>query len=164
MLRTQDRPFVRPRRLVAFALGIVMLFVVLSVRLWDLQITNGAYYRELAEQNRVVRVPVPADRGIVVDRNGVVLARNLPGFAVTLIPYELPRSRENEIASRLAVRLDRSTEEIVDAIAAQRRRNPYEPVKLTTRPVQREVALLLVERAEIYPGVPMLPTMSTGAT
>ena len=153
MLETQDRPFVRPRRLVAFALGIVVLFVVLSVRLWDLQITNGGYYRELAEQNRVVRVPVPADRGIVVDRNGVVLARNLPGFAVTLIPYELPRSRENEIASRLAVLLDRSTQEIIDAIAAQRRRNPYEPVKLTTRPVPREIALLLVERAELYPGV-----------
>jgi len=148
-----DRAFVRRRRLAAFALSLVGVFVVLSVRLYDLQIVNGAHYRALAEQNRVVRVPVPADRGVVYDRTGMLLARNEPGFAVTIIPVDLPRGREDELASRLAVLVERSIDEILAAIAEQRARNPYEPVKVSHRPLARETALLLVERAELYPGV-----------
>ena len=54
-----------PRRLGAFALLMVGVFIVLGVRLWDLQVVHGGYYRDLAEQNRVVRVPITADRGVV---------------------------------------------------------------------------------------------------
>jgi len=147
------RVFVHPRRLAAFALAIVGVFVVLGVRLWDLQVVNGAHYRELAEQNRVVRVPITADRGIVYDRSGVVLARNQPGFAVSVIPVDLPRANENEVASRLAPFVERGSDEIVKAIAQQRERNPYEPVTVSSKPLPRETALLLVERAELYPGV-----------
>jgi penicillin-binding protein 2 len=153
MLDRSDRSFVRPHRLAAVAFAIVGMFVVLSVRLWDLQVVNGSHYRALAEQNRLVRVPVTPDRGFIVDRNGLALARNDPGFAVSVIPYDLPRARENEVASRLAAYLERGSDEIAKAIADQRKRNPYEPVKLTTRPLARETALLLVERAELYPGV-----------
>ena len=150
---SEARVFVHPRRLGAFALAIVGVFVVLGVRLWDLQVVHGAYYRELAEQNRVVRVPLPADRGIIYDRNGVVLARNQPGFAVSVIPVDLPRASADEVASRLAPFVERGSDEIANAIAQQRERNPYEPVKLSTRPLPRDTALLLVERAELYPGV-----------
>ena len=150
---TDIRPFVHRRRLAAFALAIVGVFVVLSVRLWDLQVAHGQYYRDLAEQNRVVRVPLLADRGLIYDRNGVVLARNEPGFAVGVIPVDLPRADQDEVASRLAPFLDRTSEELAQAIAQQRERNPYEQVKLSTRPLPRETALLLVERAELYPGV-----------
>lgn len=149
----RDRAFVHGRRIAAFALVMVGVFVVLSVRLWELQVTNGAYYRGLAEQNRVVRVPVPAGRGVIYDRNGRLLARNDPGFAVSVIPVDLPRSREGEVASRLAAYVERTGAEVAKAIADQRVRNPYEPVKVTTRPLPRETALLLVERAELYPGV-----------
>jgi penicillin-binding protein 2 len=152
-LTTDPRAFTHPRRHAAFALLIVGVFVVLGVRLWDLQVVHGAYYRELAEQNRVVRVPVTADRGIVYDRTGIVLARNQPGFAVSVIPADLPRASQDEVASRLAPFVERTSDEIAKAIAQQRERNPYEPVKLSTRPLARDTALLLVERAELYPGV-----------
>jgi penicillin-binding protein 2 len=148
-----DRSFVRPRRLAGLAFGIVGVFVVLSVRLWDLQVANGAHYRALAEQNRVVRVPVTPERGIIVDRFGVVLAENEPGFAVTVIPVDLPRAREEEVASRLAVYLERDAAEVRDEIAQQRARNPFDQVKLNERPLTRETALLLIERADLYPGV-----------
>jgi penicillin-binding protein 2 len=148
-----DRPFVHPRRLAALALAMVGVFVVLGVRLWDLQVVNGARYRELAEQNRVVRVPVLAPRGVIYDRTGRLLARNDPGFAVTVLPADVRRAHQDELASRLAVLVDRGSDEIAKAIGDQRIRNPYEPVKVNVRPVTREVALLLVERAELYPGV-----------
>ncbi|MGH2378196.1 MAG: penicillin-binding protein 2 [Candidatus Limnocylindria bacterium] len=143
----------RSRRLAALALAMVGMFTVLSVRLWDLQVVNGAHYRALAEENRVVRVPVPPERGIVVDRNGVPLAENEPGFAVSVIPVDLPRAAEERVASLLAVYLEQDAAEIAAAIAAQRVQNPYEPVKLNERPLARETALLLLERADLYPGV-----------
>ena len=153
MIARTDRSFVRPRRLAALALAMVGMFTVLSVRLWDLQVVNGSHYRALAEQNRVVRVPVPPERGIVVDRNGVILAENEAGFAVSVIPVDLPRAREEEVASLLAVFLEQDATKIKEAITAQRGRNPFEPVKLNERPVPRDTALLLLERADLYPGV-----------
>lgn len=152
MIRT-DRSFVRSRRLAALALAMVGMFTVLSVRLWDLQVLNGAHYRSLAEQNRVMRVPVPPERGIIVDRNGVVLAENEAGFAVSVIPVDLPRDREDEVASLLAVFLEQDATKIKEAITMQRGRNPFEPVKLNERPLARETALLFIERADLYPGV-----------
>ncbi len=148
-----ERSFVRSRRLAALALVMVGMFTVLSVRLWDLQVMNGAHYRSLAEQNRVMRVPVPPERGVVVDRNGVILAENEAGFAVSIIPIDLPRAREEEVASLLAVFLQQDAAEIKEAITTQRARNPFEPVKVNELPLPRETALLLLERADLYPGV-----------
>ncbi|MGH2450531.1 MAG: penicillin-binding protein 2 [Candidatus Limnocylindria bacterium] len=153
MLRQEERAFVRPERFAALAIVMVVLVVVLSLRLWDLQVVRGAYYRELAEQNRILRLPVPADRGIVTDRNGVVLARNMPGFAAMVLPVDLPVARETELAARLAPLVELEPEEILETIARGRERNPYEPVKVSQRPLARESALLLVERAELFPGV-----------
>ena len=132
---------------------IVLVFTGLTVRLWDLQLVNGGHYRELAEQNRVLRLPVEAERGTIVDRNGKVLARNLPGFAVTVIPVDLPRAKQASLAATLGVLIGREAGEVSKAIDTQRARNPYEPVKISLRPVARDVALLLTERGEMFPGV-----------
>ena len=152
-MRRDTRDFVRPRRFIAMSLVIVVVFTALTVRLWDLQVINGGHYRVLAEQNRVLRLPVEAERGIIVDRNGKVLARNLPGFAVTVIPVDLPRARQPELAQRLGALLSREPADVSKAIDTQRVRNPYEPVKISLKPVARDIALLLSERAEMFPGV-----------
>jgi penicillin-binding protein 2 len=135
------------------AVAIVLVFTGLTVRLWDLQVVGGAHYRDLAEQNRVLRLPVEADRGTIVDRNGKVLARNLPGFAVTVIPFDLPRAQQADLALRLAPLVARDPKDVSSAIDVQRARNPYEPVKISLRPVVRDIALLLTERGDMFPGV-----------
>jgi penicillin-binding protein 2 len=152
-MRSTSRDFVRPNRFIAIAMAIVVVFTGLSVRLWDLQVVNGARYRDLAEQNRLLRLPVEAERGMIVDRNGKVLARNLPGFAVTVIPVDLPRAKQAALSQSLAVLVAREAADVSKTIDAQRARNPYEPVKISLRPVARDVALLLTERAEMFPGV-----------
>ena len=106
-MRSTSRDFVRPNRFIAIAMAIVVVFTGLSVRLWDLQVVNGARYRDLAEQNRLLRLPVEAERGMIVDRNGKVLARNLPGFAVTVIPVDLPRAKQAALSRSLAVLVGR---------------------------------------------------------
>ena len=56
--------FVHPRRIAAVAFLIVLAIVGLSIRLYDLQVVNGASTATLSEQNRVLRLPVEAERGI----------------------------------------------------------------------------------------------------
>jgi len=134
-------------------IAIVLVFTGLTVRLWDLQVVGGGHYRDLAEQNRVLRLPVEAERGTIVDRNGKVLARNLPGFAVTVIPFDLPRAEQADLVARIAPLVARDPKDVSAAIDVQRARNPYEPVKISLRPVVRDIALLLSERGELFPGV-----------
>ncbi len=152
-MRSAPRDFVRPNRFIAMAIVIVIVFTGLTVRLWDLQVVNGSHYRVLAEQNRVLRLPVEAERGMIVDRNGRVLARNLPGFAVTVIPVDVPRAKQEDLSRRLGALVAREPSDVYKAIDVQRARNPYEPVKISLRPVARDIAFLLTERGEMFPGV-----------
>lgn len=134
-------------------LAILVVFTGLTVRLYDLQITNGGHYRSLSEQNRVLRIPVTAERGSITDRNGYVLARNIPGFAVTVLPVDLTRAQQPLLASKLGAIVGRDPEELMTLIDNQRIRNPYEPVKVSGKPVGRDIALVLSERPELFPGV-----------
>ncbi len=143
----------RRRRLRALVLVLVAGFVVLTVRLYDLQVVRGGYYRDLAEQNRLVRLPVPAERGVISDRNGVPLAQNVAGFTVKVLPADLPRASQHDVARRLGAVLGIRADEIAARIDAGRARSPYEEVGITTSPLSREVALLLDERKAELPGV-----------
>lgn len=153
MVRSEDRAFIRPRRFVALGLAILMVFTALTVRLYDLQVMNGARYRVLSEQNRVLRIPVAAERGGITDRNGYVLARNVPGFAVTVLPIDLPRAKQPDLVAKLGAIVGRDPAEVSAIIDKQRIRNPYEPVKISAKPVGREIALVLSERPELVPSV-----------
>ncbi len=153
MRNGSSRAFVRPYRFAAIGLVVVLLIAGLVGRLYDLQIVNGQRYHSLAEDNRVLRLPVSADRGVILDRNHKVLVRNTPGFAVSIVPVDLPRARDAEVAAALGVFVNRDGQDVLDAITGQRARNPFEPVKISLKPIARDVALLLTERAELYPGM-----------
>ena len=68
--------------------GVVVLvaFALLLMRLAYLQIAQHAYYHTKAEDNRISIVPVTPHRGLVFDRNGVVLARNYAGYTLEIFP------------------------------------------------------------------------------
>ena len=156
-MRQDPRAFIPVRRFIAFGVAIFLVFSTLTVRLYDLEILRGDYYHVLSEQNRIVRLPVPAERGGIVDRTGYVLARNIPGFAISVIPVDLPRAREEELSQRLGSLLTLPSDSVGDTIRAQRIRNPYEPVRISKTPVPREIALAVTERAELFPGVRVDP-------
>ena len=54
---------------------------LLALRLWHLQIREGPYYRDLSENNRTRSVILEPARGLIYDRNGVLLANNVPSFS-----------------------------------------------------------------------------------
>ena len=157
MVRRAPRAFVHGRRFAAVGLAIVLVFGGLTARLYDLQIVRGDYYGALSQQNRILRLPVRAERGSVTDRNGRPLVVNIPGFEVSIIPVDLPRARESELALRLGALLGLPTETVQGAITAQRQRNPYEPVRVSPTPVPREIAVAVSERGELFPGVRVEP-------
>jgi len=157
MVRRAPRAFVHGRRFAAVGLAIVLVFGGLTARLYDLQIVRGDYYGALSQQNRILRLPVRAERGSVTDRNGRPLVVNIPGFEVSIIPVDLPRARESELALRLGALLGLPTEAVQGAITAQRQRNPYEPVRVSPTPVPREIAVAVSERGELFPGVRVEP-------
>jgi len=84
--------------------GIVFVFILIIFRLIYLQVFSGSEYRVLAENNRQRIIPIPAERGLIYDRNGLALTKNIPNFALTLIPQTLPKTEDkrNEIINKLA--------------------------------------------------------------
>jgi penicillin-binding protein 2 len=68
------------------------VFAVLFLRLWALQVLSGQKYLAAANDNRVRTLNVEAPRGVVLDRNGRVLVRNVAGTRVVLLPTELPKT------------------------------------------------------------------------
>ena len=63
---------------------ILVMLAVLSVRLYLLQIINGPHYAEIAENQRIRLLPIPAPRGVIFDRNGQVLVDSRPIYSIIL--------------------------------------------------------------------------------
>ena len=70
------------RRLRLAKVGILLVIAVLGFRMWQLQIHEGTHYRELSDDNRTRTVIREPARGLIYDRNGVLLANNVPSFTL----------------------------------------------------------------------------------
>jgi penicillin-binding protein 2 len=90
-LRDAQRELATFRRRVALLAGFVLvLFGVLFLRFGYLQIVKRDHFHTLAENNRISVVPVVPNRGIIVDRNGVVLAHNYSAYTLEITPSRVP--------------------------------------------------------------------------
>jgi len=98
------------------------MVAILTARLWVYRSCRGS---TIAASRRTPAAAPAGDgrRGIIVDRNGKVLVRQHPGFAVSVVPVDLPKERANR--SSLARQLvGRDPNEALKAVADQRARNP----------------------------------------
>ena len=71
-------------RVVVGAFVVVGLICVLLARLYYLQVVQYEYHSTLSENNRVHVQPIPPTRGLIFDRNGVVIADNRPSFSLSM--------------------------------------------------------------------------------
>lgn len=85
----ENKKFEKWRFLVLYIL-IGTIFGYFLLRLFDIQILQGANYIAQAEDNRTRVISDPAIRGTIYDRNGYVLAQNVPSYNVVVIPGYLP--------------------------------------------------------------------------
>ncbi len=91
-------------RFAATYLVLGVLLVAFVARLYQIQIIDGPEYLLAADENRFSSVSLPAARGVVYDRNGSQLVRNVPVFNVVVTPALLPDSQaeQQSIFERLA--------------------------------------------------------------
>ena len=132
--------------------GIVLVFFgILFARFLWLQVVKHQDYAMQAEDNRISVVPIVPNRGLILDRNGVVLARNFSAYTLEITPSKIGRPLDDVIESLSTV---------VDIQAKDRRRfrrlldeaKNFESVPIRTRLTDEEVARFTVQRYR-FPGV-----------
>jgi penicillin-binding protein 2 len=69
---------------------IIVIFGYFALRLFNIQILQSSTYLNQSEINRTKEISIPTERGIIQDRNGVVLARNVASYNVIITPANLP--------------------------------------------------------------------------
>ena len=77
-------------RIYAFQGVILFIFLSFIFRLFQLQILGGSAYLDEAIANRNNQVSLPAPRGNIYDRNGIILATNIPSYNVVVTASKLP--------------------------------------------------------------------------
>lgn len=119
--------------------GIIGFTVVLFfLRLWYLQIINGAELRAFSEQNSIKETKIAAPRGIIYDRNGEILVENLPGFEVTISPQYV-RGLE-ETADAVGKALNMPAQTVIQMVQRSKKINgPFRPVKLKDNLTRDEI-------------------------
>src|SRR5256885_14674551 len=99
-------PHLLDRRLrVARAVVWAVMGLVVAV-FFRTQILEHGKYRLQSEQNRLRPIPLPAPRGIIMDRNGRILAENVPGYTVSLLPGDEDSLRATLVRLAPFVKLD----------------------------------------------------------
>ena len=139
----------RLTRAVVWGAGIALVLVFFRT-----QILEHSKYQLQSETNRLRPIPLPAPRGIITDRNGKILAENVTGYTVSLLPAadeDSLRATLRRIAS--IVKLDSLG---IERVLIRYRRTPYLPVSVLPN-ATFEVVSALEERRLIFPGLLIQP-------
>ena len=132
----------------AVVMGLLML--VLAARLFYLQIVEHHQYRTLADRNRISVQPIAPTRGLIYDRNGVLLAENRSSFALEIIPAKVPDLLATLDQLALLVAITDDDRERFETERKQHRRD--QPVPIRTRLTDKEVAVFASNQHR-FPGV-----------
>lgn len=145
----QERQLLVTRSMTAFVI-ISILFILIGVRLGYLQIVAHNKYTTLAENNRVKLVPIAPNRGLIYDRNGVLLAENMPAYTLEIIP-----ERVNDLAATIEA-LSRiitiTDEDQTNFYKTLKRKRRFQGVPLRYHLSETELANF-AEQRHLFPGV-----------
>ncbi len=125
----QDKEPVELRKRASLAIILAsLLFFVVIVRFWHLQIMQGGYYSDLSRHNKTRTIKSQAPRGILYDRNGIKLAINRPGFDLYIIPEDVTDWPRTKAMLHELVGIDEET--IARKLRRARGQPPFRAVKL----------------------------------
>ena len=127
------------RALVAAIICLLMLAGLLTRLAW-LQVVDYAHFSDLSEHNRIRLMELPPTRGLIYDRNGVILAENKPTFHLEIIPEQVENM--DETLQGLAQIVTISEAEVERFKEQLRVHRSFQPVSLRTRLTEDEVARL----------------------
>ncbi|WP_445004239.1 penicillin-binding protein 2 [Halomonas mongoliensis] len=146
----QELRIFRVRALLAVVLVFALTGVLMGRLAW-LQVVQHEVYSTRSEKNRVRVEPLPPTRGLIYDRNGVLLAENRPTYNLTLV-----RERVDDLDATLGllVELLELPEEEAEAfrVRSRQRQRPFQPALLMSDLDEEQIARLSVNR-HLLPGV-----------
>jgi penicillin-binding protein 2 len=126
---------------------ILLGFLIILLRLWQLQLLQGDELRKISESNRLRIIKIPAPRGIIFDRNGIPLVKNTPYFCASVIPEEFESSNILSLAMVLHVPENELREKL-----NRRDRSSFAPVRLKEGLSYEEVSYIEARRSD-FPGL-----------
>ena len=126
---------------------VVIGFLIILVRLWQLQVLQGNEFRKISESNRLRVIGVPAPRGIIFDRNGIPLVKNTPFFCASIIPGEFDRGNVGPLSKLLKIPADELSKKI-----DRNGQSPSIPVKIREGLSFDEVSFIEARRSD-FPGL-----------
>lgn len=139
----------RNRAVVSFV-GIVLMMGILVANLYNIQVNQYQDYKTRSNDNRIKVVPIAPNRGLIYDRNGVLLAENRPVFSLEIIPEKVKNM--DETIARLQQILTITPEQITAFEKERRQTRRFNSVPLLTQLTEEEVAKFSVQQYK-YPGV-----------
>jgi penicillin-binding protein 2 len=144
----EQRFFFQRSAIAAAVIGALTLLLI--GRLALLQVVRYDYYTDLAQGNRARIEPIPANRGLILDRNGKVLAENQPSYQLELVREQVP-DLEQTLAGLARIGAI-PADELEDVRRAVRTRRAFEAVPIRLRLSEAEISAFAVHRHE-FPGV-----------
>ena len=174
-----NKPVIEKWRVRFIYILIAAVFGFYTLKLFDIQIINGDYYLEQSEDNRTTEVNIQTERGIIMDRNGVVLARNVASYNVSITPADLPGDPTEEPLPGAIQEIYRGLSQLIDIpvsngvmndetvklftpcytdfgiteiVVIQDTNAPYTAVNVACD-IDKETAMIISEKAKDWPGV-----------
>ena len=156
-------------RILVFGIGLIVVLAIYLGRLFTLQVIQYDSWLTQSEDNYTHEINLQAPRGIIYDRNGIVLAQNIPSYNVVVIPAHLPddEGEVQEIFQALSELTDvpvnqssltipyvpcTSDHGISQIVEYGVTTAPYDAVRIACD-VSRDIALIVEENRERWPGV-----------
>ncbi|HEX7719544.1 MAG TPA: penicillin-binding protein 2 [Woeseiaceae bacterium] len=143
------------RVVMAAVFGVLLMGLVVA-RLVQLQIFDYEHFAERSQGNRVRIEALPPNRGLIYDREGRILAENLPAYQLELIPEQVPDV--GETLRRLAALGLIKSEDIANFEDLSRRGPRFKPVTLRFRMNDEDISNFAIQRPR-FPGVDFQPRL-----
>ena len=146
MMKVREERDELVRRLPLIRVAFVVVTAIVGSTYWFVQVVHGSHYLGLAENNRLRKVPVKAPRGLIYDRDGRLLADNVPSYQLYL-----DRSRTDDVSESLAYAariLGRPQSELAEELERYRGTSRFTPVLVAESLSLSEVARFSVETLE----------------
>ena len=138
----EEKLFVR-RAIMAFVL-VCICFAILGLNLYRLQVRDHSYYQTRSNQNDIKMIPIAPTRGLIFDRNGIPLVRNVTWYDITITPYKVDDMQD--LLRQLTPLVDLTPDDIERFQHDLRQSSRYKPVILKEELTDEEVARFSVNQ------------------
>ncbi|MFZ1392246.1 MAG: penicillin-binding protein 2 [Dokdonella sp.] len=145
------------RRAVVGFLVIVLALCVLALRFWVLQVAQHDEYQARSDANRILTRPLAPARGLIYDRNGVLLAENVAAFRLEVIPEQVKDM--DALLAGLRDTIGISDDDLERFRSLVKTKRSYQSIPLRLKLSDEDIAQFAVNRWR-FPGVDVVPYLT----